>query len=185
MNVKPENIKLVSQILTFFKIDYTNTENKITPTSEISPFTKTPLDYKSAKHLWNNFATIISFLEKQHQITIPYFDETSIYIIDKQFYIPTDLFYPIKNEHIIINSLFNKNSSYLSPEMKNINSLPANISSKSFYYSLADYLANSITKNLSNNSSRDKIISIYGTKLYWMLYWNLEPDPLSRVLLVI
>tara|TARA_B000000532_G_scaffold200364_1_gene166915 strand:- start:342 stop:899 length:558 start_codon:yes stop_codon:yes gene_type:complete len=185
MNVKPENIELVSQILTFFKITHTNTTDKITTEGKISPLTKTTLDYASAKHLWNNFATIISFLEKQHQMTIPYFDEKSIYIIDTQFFIPTDLFYPIENEDITINSLFDKKTPHLSPEMKSINSLPANISSKSFYYSLADYLANSISKKPSNSPSRDKIISIYGTKLYWMLYWNLDPDPPARVLLVI
>ena len=184
MNVKPENIKLVSQILTFFKITHTNTEDKITTEGKISPFTKTTLDYASAKHLWNNFATIITFLEKQHQTTIPYFDEKSIYIIDTQFFIPTDLFYPITNNQITINSLFDKNTPHLSPEMLEVDSLPAHISSTSFYYSLADYLAISIGKK-SNASRRDQIISIYGTKLYWMLYWNLAPDPLARVLLVI
>ena len=184
MNVKPENIELVSHILTFFKIDHTNTENKITSTSKISPFTKTTLDYTSAKHLWNNFATIITFLEKEHHITLPYFDEKSIYIIDKQFFIPTDLFYPIKNNKITINSIFDKDTKYLSPEMTAINSLPTNISSKSFYYSLADYLAISIGKK-SKTPSREQIISIYGTKLYWMLYWNIDPDPQARVLLVI
>ena len=185
MNVKPENIEYVSNILTFFKITHTKTENIITIESDISPFTKTTLDYTSAKHIWNNFATIITFLEQEHDITIPYFDEKSIYIIDKQFFIPTDLFYPIENNLITINSLFDKNTLYLSPEMKEIESLPANISSKSFYYSLADYLANSISKKQQENSSREKIISIYGTKLYWMLYWNLELDPQARVLLVI
>ena len=184
MNVKPENIKLVSQILTFLKIDHTNTENKITPTSEISPFTKTTLDYTSAKHLWNNFATIITFLEKEHHTTLPYFDEKSIYIIDKQFFIPTDLFYPIENNQITINSLFDKDTLHVSPEMVAIDSLPANISSKSFYYSLADYLANSIGKK-SDTPSREQIISIYGTKLYWMLYWNMDLDSQARVLLVI
>lgn len=184
MNIKPENIELVSQILTFFKIDHTSAENKISSTSKISPFTKTTLDYTSAKHLWNNFATIITFLEKQHHTTLPYFDENSIYIIDKEFFIPTDLFYPIKNNQITINSLFNKDTLNLSPEMMSIDSLPANISSKSFYYSLANYLANAIGKK-SNTPSRKQLISIYGTKLYWMLYWNLDPDPQARVLLVI
>ena len=184
MNIEPENIEYVSNILTFFKITHTKTENIITTENKITSLTKTTLDYTSAKHIWNNFATIITFLEKEHQITIPYFDEKSIYIIDKQFIIPTDLFYPIKNNQITINSLFDKNTQYLSPEMKEIDSLPANISSKSFYYSLADYLAISIGKK-SSASSRDQIISIYGTKLYWMLYWNLAPDPQARVLLVI
>ena len=41
MNVKPENIELVSNILTFLKITHTKTENKITIESDISPFTKT------------------------------------------------------------------------------------------------------------------------------------------------
>ena len=68
--------------------------------------------------------------------------------------------------------------------MTAINSLPTNISSKSFYYSLADYLSLSIGKK-SNTPSRKQIISIYGTKLYWMLYWNVDPDPKARVLLVI
>ena len=150
-----------------------------------STFTKTIFDYTSAKHLWNNFATIITFLEKEHHTTLPYFDEKSIYIIDKQFFIPTDLFYPIENNQITINSLFDKDTLHLSPEMVAIDSLPANISSKSFYYSLADYLANNIHKKQSDTSNHEKIISIYGTKLYWMLYWNLEPDPQGRVLLVI
>lgn len=184
MNVKPENIKLVSQILTFLKINHTNTENKIITASEISPFTKTTLDYTSAKHLWNNFATIITFLEKEHHTTLLYYDEKSIYIIDKQFFIPIDLFYPIKNNQITINSLFDKYILHLSPEMMAIDSLPVNISCKSFYYSLADYLANSISKK-TNTPSREKIISIYGTKLYWMLYWNMDPNPQARVLLVI
>ena len=185
MNVKPENIELVSQILTFFNITHTNAEDKITTKGKISPFTKKQFDYSSTKHLWNNFATIITFLEKQHQTTIPYFDETSIYIINKQFFIPTDLFYPITNNQITINTLFDKNTPHLSPEMLEIDSLPAHISSTSFYYSLADYLANSMNENKSDITSRDKIISIYGTKLYWMLYWNLSPDPPARVLLVI
>ena len=184
MNIKPKNIKLVSQILTFFNITHTSTENKITTTCKISPFTKTTFDYTSAKHLWNNFATIITFLEKQHQTTIPYIDKKSIYIIDKQFFIPTDLFYPVTNNQITIKSLFEKDIPHLSPEMITIDSLPANISSKSFYYSLADYLANSIGKK-SNTPSREQIISIYGTKLYWMLYWNVDPNPQARVLLVI
>ena len=184
MNIKPENIEYVSNILTFFKITHTKSENIITSTSEVSPFTKTALDYTSAKHLWNNFATIITFLEKEHHTTLLYFDEKSIYIIDKQFFIPTDFFYPIENNQITIKSLFNKDTLHLSPEMSAIDSLPANISSKSFYYSLADYLANSISKK-SDTSSREQIISIYGTKLYWMLYWNMDPDPQARVLLVI
>jgi hypothetical protein len=180
MNVKPENIALVSHILTFFKITHTNTVDKINIENKITSLTKTILDYTSAKHLWNNFATIITFLEKEHQTTISYFDEKSIYIIDKQFFIPTDLFYQIENNQITINSLFDKNTLYLSPEMKEIESLPANISSKSFYYSLANYLANSIHKKQPDTSSREQIISIYGTKLYWMLYWNLEPDPQTQ-----
>ena len=51
-------------------------------------------------------------------------------------------------------------------------------------YSLANYLANPIGKK-SNTPSRKQLISIYGTKLYWMLYWNVDPDPKARVLLVI
>lgn len=185
MNIKPENIEYVSNILTFLKITHTKTENIITIENKLKSLTKTTLDYTSAKHIWNNFATIITFLEKEHQITIPYFDEKSIYIIDKQFFIPTDLFYSIENNQLTIKSLFDKDTPYLSPEMSAIDSLPANISSKSFYYSLADYLANSIHKKQLENSSREKIISIYGTKLYWMLYWNLAPNPQDRVLLVI
>ncbi len=185
MNIIPENIKIVSHILTFLNITHTNTKTKIITESNITPFTKTTLDYTSAKHLWNNFTNIIVFLEKQHHITLPYFDEKSIYIIDKQYFIPTNLFYPIENNQITINSLFEKNTLYLSPEMQQIDYLPAKVSSKSFYYSLADYLANSIYKKQIQTSTREQIISIYGTKLYWMLYWNLDDNPKARVLLVI
>ena len=69
--------------------------------------------------------------------------------------------------------------------MQQIDYLPAKVSSKSFYYSLADYLANSIYKKQIQTSTREQIISIYGTKLYWMLYWNLDDNPKARVLLVI
>ncbi len=72
MNIIPENITIVSHILTFLNIIHTNTKTKIITESNITPFTKTTLDYTSAKHLWNNFTNIIVFFRKtaSHNLTI-------------------------------------------------------------------------------------------------------------------
>ena len=182
-------IGFVIKILDLFHIDYKVDQSTIifnkhdvVKLSDYNP----EFDYNKAREMWNNLSIIILFLERLN-ITVSHIDVDSVYVIDNLFYIPTNHFYTIANNSITIGEIFNKQSEYLSYDLINITQLPSEISYKSCYNSLAKVIIKYlffINKPLTDNL-REKISPIYATKLYWLLYWALDNDPMNRLILQI
>ena len=182
-------IGFVTKILDLFHLDYKVDQSTIifnkhdvVKLSDYNP----EFDYNKAREMWNNLSIIILFLERLN-ITISHIDVNSVYVIDNLFYIPTNHFYTIADNSITIGEIFNKQSEYLSYDLINITQLPSEISYKSCYNSLAKVIIKYlffIDKPLTDNL-REKISPIYATKLYWLLYWALDNDPMNRLILQI
>jgi hypothetical protein len=189
------------------------------------------MEYKDSLHFIWCFSQIIYYLE-QDRTTFYCFDLNNIIVIDsyKFLYIGTEhllpikLYFPKNNEErnkygeriLEIMSLpfslnYNSYSLFLSPETRNIRSLPAKVNYKSCYYSLAaiifQHLFNininininindDLTLTMKNNDDdennynvipivKDTLESILYTKLYWFLMKNLSYDNKDRTLFFI
>ena len=90
----------------------------------------------------------------------------------------------IKKEIIPIKKPFSKDYKFISPELKNINSFPTTISTKSIYYSLALLVCNCLQELIEKERNMDifkkHLESILETKLYWGLLRCLEKNPMER-----
>jgi len=190
INVKNNNIKIISDILKLFQLKFKAVDSKILLTNSsstviVKEFNK-KLTYTIAKEIWNNYTILIAFLEKIN-MTISNIDIETTYIINDRIIIPTGFFYKINNNNITISNIFDKSEPYISRELFNITTLPSNISYKSNYNSLAKFIIKNMffVKTKLPDNLQQAITPIYATKLYWLLYWCLDIDPDNRLLLII
>lgn len=180
---KVEHLIIISEILTISLLNFTiEADTIIFPeTYNISTLEEAnyTLTYSKAKTLWNNMVLVMTFLE-QRNLSVPYFDVKTTYVVNGLYLIPTDFFLPIKNNTITINHLYNKKDIYLSSDLHKIETLPASVPIQSVYNSLAKYI---ITNMFGSTTA--SMNEIYATKLYWLLHWCLQDNPEERHLLSI
>ena len=87
---------------------------------------------------------------------------------------------PFSNGNLSIHQPFSRNSSFLSPELSSLYHLPASVSHRCAYYSLASFLAFSIKKDNDDDNQ-----AFFSTPLYWFLKRNLSLHPQERNLLTL
>ena len=134
---------------------------------------------------------IISSLCKQIQILYKDgycfygLDINKIIVINENIFLQlsTEYLVPVKNEYLTLAIPFSKKI-FISPEIANINSLPATIHYKSIYYSLSS-LCCYLLFNEIKSEPKEYMHSIIGTKLYWFLLRGLEENVEKRTLLYI
>ena len=113
------------------------------------------------------------FLEDLQYTFFSLFIEDIIVIDEKIFINTLPNIKQIQTNSIQFNSPFIRNE-FISPEMKNIDSLPAIISYKTIYFSLGALIYYCLKKDYS---------TFYGTKLYWFLLKNSNIDINKRNLI--
>tara|TARA_B110000971_G_C19858901_1_gene430690 strand:- start:101 stop:820 length:720 start_codon:yes stop_codon:yes gene_type:complete len=172
---------------------------------------KSLLSYRHLKQLFTNLGKQFESLEKDGYSTLflKINDIVRVEIDNKIqtggtgndiffLYLNTHKFVPIKDDIITIERPFTKDNLFISPELKNVNSFPINISNKSLYYSLAllTCYCGAVENNTNiltdfNKSKYDfDQIKVYlshieNTKLYWSLLRCLKHKPEERIYLYI
>ena len=110
-------------------------------------------------------------------------------------YLNTQEFLPIKDKKTKILKPFDKKNTFISPELKNVNSFPIEIHMNSHLYSLSILTCycgechNNKKKyeNIEQNIDffKEYLSNISNTKLYWALLRCLEHNPQQRIYLYI
>jgi hypothetical protein len=119
-------------------------------------------------------------------------DPEKIIIIDESKYIyvntnKDDLIEIEEGENLVVYLPFQKNA-FDSPEVNQINQIPAKIHYKTLYYSLANFILFLLSNNDSteeNQQNKTKMKEIRGTKLFYFLQRCLQEEPTKRSLLFI
>lgn len=148
----------------------------------------------------NECINLIFYLSKQIKYneltnyTFYGFDLDDILVIDDEIFIiaNSNNLLPIKNNFLILDYLFTK-PYFNSPELQEINILPAKIHYKSCYYSLGCLVTYLLLKTylLVGNDIKDEneldniLLPFYYTKLYWFLKRCLIKDYNKRILLLV
>jgi hypothetical protein len=160
---------------------------------------KNTLTYRHAMLLFLCVGDQLTYLEKdKHSILSYNIDDFIVIHGDSEKYdsiilmLNTDHFFPIQENTIDIKDTFDKNNRFLSPELKKITSLPASVSIKSSYYSLALLIGYCLNVDILNNINqkkmddfKDDLLLINDTKLYFALLRCLCKDPKDRFFLFI
>ena len=156
----------------------------------------------------NTTALLINSLTKQLQYLIieenntilGYSLENTIVINDQKFmFLGTDLLKEINdNEEILISKPFTKNDFFITPELKQMKSLPSYIHFKTAYFSLGCLALSILLGNnefydeyLQSNQNSSFIINslqshtIKNSKIYWLLSRCLLEEPKQRSILFI
>jgi hypothetical protein len=119
-------------------------------------------------------------------------DISNILVIDdcKFIYLSYEHLNDVKENKIIIYRPISKTLGYLSPELKNANSIPILVSYKTIFYSLGSFILDNITTNEETNEEikeetniENKLSNIKDTKLYYFLKRCLYNEPKKRILL--
>ena len=169
----------------------------VEPLTEILKIKKNKLSYRHAMLLFLCIGDQLNYLEKD-KYSILTFDLKDIVIVNSNvdrndsifLFLNTKHFYPIKEKKIQINNPFNKTNLFLSPELKNITSLPANIPTTSSYYSIAFLISYCLDNSIkeSNKTFEDflnHLTIIRDTKLFFSLVRCLDDNPKNRFYLFI
>lgn len=171
---------------------------------------KSLLSYRHLKQLFTNLGKQFESLEKDgySNLFLKVNDIVRVEIDNQSqtggtgndiyfLYLNTHNFIPIKDDIITIERPFTKDNIFISPELKNINSFPIDISNKSLYYSLAlltcycGIVENNTTLTEFNTFKYDfeqikiHLSHIENTKLYWSLLRCLTHKPEERIYLYI
>jgi hypothetical protein len=118
-------------------------------------------------------------------------DVSNILVIDdcKFIYLSHEHLNDVKETKIVIYRPISKTNGYLSPELKNINSIPISINYKTIYYSLGllilDNNINISTEKEINILLDNELKYIKDTKIYYFLKRCLCNDPNKRFLLYV
>lgn len=120
---------------------------------------------------------------------MPFLKLSDIMVVnDRHFFIVnTSRVLPISNDRITINTPY-KRTPFFSPELQNLNGIPAKLNWKTSYYSLASLVVYCLTGEhiLGNKLSSGEIMDkLYETKLFWALQRCLVVDPEDRYYLII
>lgn len=146
------------------------------------------MDYTDCLVLLKDIGNQIQSLE-MFNMGIPFFKPSDILVVDSRHYfiINTSRILMVSNKTLTINTPY-KRSSFFTPELQELTGIPAKISWKSAYYSLASLVLTCLTGEflLGNKSSAGEILDkLYATKLYWALMRCLETEPKDRYYLII
>ena len=152
------------------------------------------------ERLIENLTNQIDYLSKEYNHTFYRINPNDILVIDfSQFlYISSDDLMPLtksttnpESPIIIFTMPFCKDY-YISPEIKEITSLPSKINAKTIYYSLGSFIIDllyilfSIKERKTTTTTTTTIpTQIKYTKLYWFLHKATMPNPKDRHLLFI
>ena len=153
---------------------------------------------KIIEQLIKNLTNQLHYLSKEYNHTFYRINPKDIIVIDfSQFlYVSLDDLMPITTTNttntittneIIFTVPFCKDY-YISPELKEITSLPSTINAKTIYYSLGLFIIDLLYSFFSIKERKSpKTIprQIKYTKLYWFLYKATMPNPKDRYLLFI
>ena len=146
------------------------------------------MDYTDCLVLLKDIGNQIQSLE-MFNMGIPFLKPSDILVVDSRYYfiINTSRILMVSNKTLTINTPY-KRSSFFTPELQELTGIPAKISWKSAYYSLASLVLTCLTGEflLGNKSSAGEILDkLYATKLYWALMRCLETEPKDRYYLII
>ena len=135
------------------------------------------------------------FTLDKNNVGISYFDIDDIIIIkdindnNLFYFVNTGKIIPKKNNLLEILSPFNKNLPFLSPEMKNINTIPSKITKYSSCYSLGLITIYGFLKDKNktiNENTFDEVVGFLGlNKLFYTLKRTIKNLPKDRKLLYI
>jgi hypothetical protein len=125
-----------------------------------------------------SLSTQIHYLLENESKCFYKLDISNIFVINdnKFIYLSYDDLKDVKEKNIYIYTPIIKTSGFLSPELKNVTSIPIIVNYKTIFYSLGLFILNSI-----NNET----ISIEDTKLYYFLMRCLCKQPENRFLLYV
>ena len=146
---------------------------------------------KTIEQLIKNLTNQLHHLSKEYNHTFYRFNPNDIIVIDfSQFlYISLDDLMPITTDKTINEIIFTVpfcKDYYISPELKEITSLPSSINAKTIYYSLGLFIIDLLYSFFSIKERKSLIPpQIKYTKLYWFLYKATMPNPKDRHLLFI
>ena len=182
-------LKSLSPFLSGLTINSLYTKAKFQSSSALpfDVFIKThPLTIKKIEEIIENLINQLYFLSKEYNYTFYRFNPKNIIVIDSsQFlYISSDDLMPITNNKIIFTSPFCKDY-FISPELKEITSIPSSINAKTIYYSLGSLIIHLLYCFFSIKGDKLENLPIKYTKLYWFLFKATRPNPEERQLLFI
>lgn len=145
-----------------------------------------------------NYASTLSMVtDLTMQLTRLLAQNKCFYVFDPENLIVVDgtKFIYVSNEHlldfiprrgtILFMKPFIKLRRFSSPEVSRIVILPSEINHKAIYYSLGMLALYGLYDDDAFDEERDKMKSIKGTKLYWLVKRCLDEDPNKRSILFI
>jgi hypothetical protein len=140
--------------------------------------------HKNSELLMSSMVNLILYLEEQKH-TLCTISISDIVVVDKIHFVfmnSTNVV-PIVNDYISINAPVEKND-FLSPELKQLKSIPSKIYFTSCYYSLSTVVFYALFK-INYTTDTSELKKVYYSKLYFFLLRCLNPDPKKRKLIFI
>jgi len=142
------------------------------------------LSYIDINNLIIQVGNQISEIERNN-ITVPFIEPVDIIVINNYFlYLGVNVITIKDNTSVIISKPYTKNI-FFSPEMISINSLPSNVSKKSWIYSLGMICIFCLSKDKRLNGKNNEelmgaIKDIESTKLYFCIERCINSNPNKR-----
>ena len=149
---------------------------------------KNRINYDDALAFLYDVGNQLKSLERFY-LAVPFIDVNDIIVVDDKhyFYLNDQKVFGFGGSSGLVEiDRPYKKSPFFSPEFKNISSLPASISYKSGFYSLAVLISYCMLNEYIKNDDKQEILApIYTTELYWALMRMLQKDPQDRFYLII
>ena len=162
---------------------------------------KNKLSYRHAQNIFFNFSKQISALEKQQKgiVSLDINDFIVINPDEDRFRYNSQIIFvnigkilPIENNFFVLKKpgqIANiKSSKFISPEINNINEIPAKIHKNTIYYSIGKLLTFSLNREVELKEKKDyelALESICESKLYYGIIRCIENNPHERYYLYI
>ncbi len=183
--IKEQYLPIIKNLLDIIKIKYEDVEkgikvDKLTSIKDLKDINT----YSNANELWNQLVTTITYLET-YNLTIPYINPDEAWIIDNKCFLPLNIV-EIENSTIEIPYIFDKSRLY-AKELNDIVKLPARIDYRAVYTNMAKIIVKKYSlkdKAYPKEERPEELNLLFGSKLYWQVYWNLDEDPENRGILV-
>ena len=163
----------------------------VIPLKQLLKSKQNQLGYKQTETLFINLSKQMLNLEKDNYTNILFNINdivviNSIHAVPVFLYLNTEFFSPIIDEKIEILLPFMKNNLFLSPELKEVKTIPSSLHFKSSYYSIGMIVSYCINNESFEKKDNDEILEvILNTKLYFAIKRCLEIEPIDRFLLFI
>jgi hypothetical protein len=147
------------------------------------------MSYKTILNSIVYLSNQISYLLENEQKCFYTFDPDNILVVDdcKFLYLSNEHLKDVKDENLYIYSPIKNNIGYLSPELRNVVSIPIIMSYKTIFYSLGLFVINIFLDESINNDVQEVLMesidSIRGSQLYYFLERCLHNEPTKRFLI--